>query len=47
VVWPCWDRSGLVRGSVSLCRWALRAPSAQALPNAEDTTSLLAAVESR
>ena len=37
---------GLVGGSVSLCRWALRLPSVQTLPSAEDSL-LLAAFRSR
>jgi hypothetical protein len=38
--YACWNRCVLVGGSVPLCRQALRAPSAQALPSAEETLSL-------
>ena len=43
-MWPCWDMYGLSLGNVSLCRWALWAPSAQTLLSAEETL-LLAASE--
>ena len=38
-VWPCWNRYGLVGRSVSLYRWALRAPSSQGLPSVEESVS--------
>jgi hypothetical protein len=31
-VWPYWRRCNLVGGSVSLCRWALRAPMSSLYP---------------
>ena len=37
IIW----RGGLVGGSVSLCRWTLSGPGAQALPSVEESVSWL------
>jgi hypothetical protein len=41
-LWPCWNRCGLVGRSMSLRRWALRDPNAQALPSVVETLLLAA-----
>lgn len=40
--WPCQGRCGLIGGNLSLCGWALRMPSAQALLSVEEHLFLAA-----